>query len=134
MRLLIVDDNKPLAELTSWLLRWIDQRAQYIETISLAGDLESAMRLLPEHDAVLCDGQFPFSSQTCSTGDEWRAVHRAARLGGMAFILYSGCPRILEAARFSDVPAIAKPARIEKIYEMLTELCPEVRSANVRDD
>jgi CheY-like chemotaxis protein len=121
MRILIVDDHEELAKLTAELLRWIDQPARYIEKISLAGDRDTAVRLLPQHDAVLCDGRFPiFPGSPCNV-EEWHEVYREADRWGVHFILYSACPGALDDARARDVPAILKPAPIEEIYAALTE-------------
>jgi CheY-like chemotaxis protein len=122
MRILIVDDNEQLAETTAELLLWIDRRARYIETITLASDLATAIRLVAKHDAVLCDGQFLSSDDSLFTVEEWDAVCREALRCGTHFVLYSACARALDEARVSDIPAIAKPAPIEEIYTALTEL------------
>ena len=53
MRVLIVDGNLELSILTAHLLLGIYQPTPRVEMISLAGNLETAIRLLPEHDAVL---------------------------------------------------------------------------------
>jgi hypothetical protein len=129
MRLLIVDDEKSLATLTADEFRWVDQSARNIESISLAGDLETAMHLLPEHNAILCDGQFPASPSTRSLGDEWRVVQREAEARGIVFILYSGGAATIEGARRGGIPAIFKPAKIERIYELLMENWLKVRPA-----
>jgi hypothetical protein len=131
MRLLIVDDEMSLAGLTADEFRWVDQSAQRIESISLAGDLETAIHLLPEHDAVLCDGQFPKSPGARCQGDEWRAVQREADANGIVFILYSGGATTVEGARSGGIPAIFKPARIENIYGVLMENWLKVRPAMV---
>jgi response regulator of citrate/malate metabolism len=129
MRLLIVDDEMSLAGLTADEFRWVDQSAHNIESISLAGDLETAMHLLPKHDAVLCDGQFPASPSTRSSGDEWRTVQRETEARGIVFILYSGGAATIEGARSGGIPAVFKPAKIERIYELLIETWLKVRPA-----
>jgi hypothetical protein len=131
MRLLIVDDEMSLAGLTADEFRWVDQSAHYIESISLAGDLETAIHLLPEHDAVLCDGQFPASPGARCQGGEWRAVQHEADANGVVFILYSGGAATVEGARRDGIPAIFKPARIENIYEVLMENWLKIRPAMV---
>ncbi|MGA2986179.1 MAG: hypothetical protein ABSG32_20430 [Terriglobia bacterium] len=134
MRILIVEDNEELAELTAELLRWVDQPAQYIETISLAGDLDTAIRLLPQHDAVLCDGQFPLSQDSLFIAEEWDVVQREADRCGIHFVLYSASPGALCDARDSRIPAISKPACIDEIYAALTEHCRERRLAAIADE
>jgi CheY-like chemotaxis protein len=131
MRLLIIDDNTQLAKVTATLLRQIDQGSREIETISSAADLDAAMRLLPQHDAVLCDGQFPVSPNFCYRDDQWMAVHREAVNRGMLFILYSGSPESLSDATSKGVPTIAKPCRIEKLYQVLLEHWRDLRPAAV---
>jgi response regulator of citrate/malate metabolism len=131
MRLLIIDDELSLAGLAADEFRWVDQSAQHIQSISLAGDLETAIRLLPQHDAVLCDGHFPASPGARSQGDEWRAVQREALTHGIVFILYSGGATTVEDARSGGIPAIFKPARIENIYRLLIENWLKVRPAMV---
>ena len=134
MRILIVDDNEQLAEITADLLHSIDQPAGRIETITLAADLETAIRLLPGHDAVLCDGQFPISQDSGFIGYEWDVVQHAARRRGIHFVLYSGSVRALDEARGGGIPAISKPAAIENIYTLLTEPCLEGCKAAVTDE
>ena len=121
MRVLIVDDNEQVAEITAERLLWIDRWARYIETITLACDLATAIRLVAKHDAVLCDGQFSISKDSLSIVEEWDAVRREAFRCGTRFVLYSACDRALDEALVSDIPAIAKPAPIEEIYAALTE-------------
>ncbi len=134
MRILIVEDNEQLAEITAELLRWIDQPAQRIEAITLASDLETAIRLLPGHDAALCDGQFPISQESGFMGYEWDVVRHEACRRGIRFVLYSGCARSLADARDSHIPAISKPAAIEEIYTVLTEPCLERCTAAITDE
>ena len=120
MKLLIVEDNSQVAEVTAELLRSQDQPAHSIETITLAGDLDTAMRRLPDHDAVLCDGQFPLSQNSRFIVEEWDVVRHEARRRGIHFVLYSGCGRALDRARDSRTLALMKPAAIEEIYAALT--------------
>lgn len=131
MRLLIVDDNKPLAEVTAELLQWIDQSARHINSITLAGDLDSAIRLLPQHDAVLCDGEFPISRESLFAVEEWDVIWGEACRRGIHFVLYSGCSRALEDAREGAIPAISKPAAIEEIYAALTECLMEAQPVTI---
>jgi len=127
MRLLIVDDNQPLAELTAALLQLIDDGPKRIDAITLVGDLESALGVLPQHDVVLCDGHFPISRDSGLIGEEWHSVRREARRLGIHFVLFSGCMHTVDDARDSYVPAISKPASIETIYAALTERRPDVQ-------
>jgi len=120
MKLLIVEDDEPLAEVTANLLRALDRRKQCLESITLAGDLETALEHLPEQDAVLCDGRFPLSQGSPLLVEEWDVVQREARRRGIYFLLYSGCVRALASACATRTPALQKPARIEEIYAALT--------------
>ncbi len=127
MRLLVVDDNRQLAELTGELLRHADRRGREIGTISFAGDLESALRLLPNHDAVLCDGQFPVSPNFWYRRDQWMGVYAEAVPQGTLFVLYSGDAETVEHAQKIGIPAIAKPSRIETLYASLMNSWHEAR-------
>jgi CheY-like chemotaxis protein len=120
MKLLIVEDNSSLAELTAELLHFTDQQAQELEAITLAEDLQTAILCLPEHDAVLCDGMFPLSHNSRFVVEEWDVIRQEANRRGIHFVLYSGSPRALDCARESNTPALAKPAAIEEIYAALT--------------
>jgi CheY-like chemotaxis protein len=120
MKLLIVEDEKQLGEITAMLLRSLDRRAQRLETITLAGDLATALDRLPEHDVVLCDGRFPLSPNSRFLVEEWDAVRHEASRRGIHFVLYTGCLRAFQEARDGDTPALAKPAPIEDLYAALT--------------
>jgi len=119
MRLLIVEDNSSLAELTAELLHSLDRQAQHIEAITLVSDLQTAILCLPEHDVVLCDGMFPLSDNSPWVVEEWDVVRQEAHRQGIHFVLYSGSVRALDCARESNIPALAKPAAIEEIYAVL---------------
>jgi CheY-like chemotaxis protein len=120
MRLLIVEDNEYLADVTAQLLHSLDRQARRIESITVAGDLEAAIHFLPEHDAVLCDGQFPLSRDSRFIVEEWDVVQREAVRQGIHFVLYSGCLRALRSACEAGTPALAKPSPVEEIYAALT--------------
>jgi CheY-like chemotaxis protein len=122
MRLLIIDDNQALAEVTADLLHCMDQPVQQIGEITLATNLEAALKVLPEHDIVLCDGEFPASADAPSSSEEWVSVFRESCRSGVTFILYSGSAVCLEDAHCCSIPAIAKPAAVEDIYAALTDL------------
>jgi CheY-like chemotaxis protein len=119
MRLLIVEDNSSLAELTADLLRSLDRQTQLLEAITIASDLQTAILYLPGHDAVLCDGMFPLSPNSHFVGEEWDVVRQEAYRRGIHFVLYSGSVRALDCAREGNTPALAKPAAIEEIYALL---------------
>jgi CheY-like chemotaxis protein len=120
MKLLIVEDNLPLAELTADLLHSHDRQAQQIEAITLASDLKTAILCLPAHDAVLCDGSFPLSHNSRFVVEEWDVVRQEAHRRGIHFVLYSGSVRALECARETNTIALAKPTSSEEIYAALT--------------
>jgi CheY-like chemotaxis protein len=126
MKLLIVEDNSSLAEITAELLRSHDRSPQLFEAITLAEDLQTALLHLPEHDAVLCDGTFPLSPDSTFLVEDWDVVHREAHRRGTHFVLYSGSARALDSARESSIPALTKPAAIEEIYAALTGRCLSV--------
>jgi CheY-like chemotaxis protein len=121
MKLLIVEDNSSLAEITAELLHSLDQPQQHFEAITLAADLQTAILCLPEHDVVLCDGMFPLSPHSRLVVEEWNVIRQEAHRRGIHFVLYSGSDRALDCARESDTPALAKPASIEEIYAALTQ-------------
>src|SRR5579863_2589561 len=125
MRLLIVNNDKPSAEYTAQQLRGIDQPSRCIETITLADDLKTAIRLLPRHDIILCDGRLPSSKGSGRIVKDWEVVRREASREGIHFILYSACRNSLDDARAKEVPAIAKPAAIEEIYDVVVQCCLE---------
>ena len=120
MKLLMVEDNSTLAELTAELLHSLDGQAQQLEAITLVSDLQSAILCLPEHDAVLCDGTFPLSHNARFLVEDWDVIRQEAHRRGIHFVLYSGSVRALECARESGTLALAKPAPIEEIYAALT--------------
>jgi CheY-like chemotaxis protein len=74
MKLLVVEDNSTLAELTAELLHSLDGSAQLLEAITLASDLQTAILCLPEHDAVLCDGTFPLSRNSRFLVEDWDVI------------------------------------------------------------
>jgi CheY-like chemotaxis protein len=120
MKLLIVEDNSSLAEITAELLHSLDGPPQHFEAITLVADLQTAILCLPEHDAVLCDGRFPLSHNSRFLVEDWDVVRQEARRRGIHFVLYSGSASALDCARESHTPALAKPAAIEEIYAALT--------------
>jgi CheY-like chemotaxis protein len=135
MRLLIVEDNLRLAEITAELLHSLDDRPQISESITLVSDLQAAIRRLPEHDAVLCDGAFPLTRNSSLAAEKWDVVRQEANRRGIHFVLYSGSACALDCARESEIPALAKPAAIEEIYAALTQqrvFAPDQASGNRR--
>jgi CheY-like chemotaxis protein len=120
MKLLIVEDNSSLATITAQLLRSLDRAQQNLEAITLAEDLQTAIRCLPGHDVVLCDGMFPLSPHSRILAEDWDVIRQEAHRRNIRFVLYSGSDRALDRARESDTPALAKPASIEQIYAALT--------------
>jgi CheY-like chemotaxis protein len=134
MKLLIVEDNSSLAEITAQLLRSLDRPLQQLEAITLAEDLQTAILCLPEHDAVLCDGSFPLSPGSRFVVEEWDVIRQEANRRGIHFVLYSGSVHALDCARESNTPAIAKPATIEEIYATLTDLWPPAHNNKGYDE
>jgi CheY-like chemotaxis protein len=120
MKLLIVEDNLPLAELTADLLQSVDKDRHLFEAIALAPDLQTAIRCLPEFDAVLCDGAFPLRPGSPYVGEEWEVVYQETQRRGIRFVLYTGSSGALDNARDGKIPALAKPTATEEIYAALT--------------
>jgi CheY-like chemotaxis protein len=121
MKLLIVEDDPSLAEVTAGLLHLVDDTPKRFEAITLAADLQTAIRLLPEHDAVLCDGMFPLAPESSFVVDDWDVIRQEATRRGIHFVLYSGSAHALDCARASKTRAITKPAAVEEIYAVLTD-------------
>ena len=121
MKLLIVEDDPSLAEVAAGLLHLVDDTPKRFEAITLAADLQTAIRLLPEHDAVLCDGMFPLAPESSFVVDDWDVIRQEAARRGIHFVLYSGSARALDCARASNTRAITKPAAVEEIYAALTD-------------
>jgi CheY-like chemotaxis protein len=133
MKLLIVEDNSVLGELTAELLHSLDRQAQHIEAITLVSDLQTAMLCLPEHDVVLCDGTFPLSHNSRFVVEEWDVVRLEANRRGIHFVLYSGSVRALDCARESNTPALAKTAATEEIYAALMSFAQPVSNRGYRE-
>lgn len=133
MKLLIVEDNLTLAELAAELLRALDADVQVFEAITLASDLDSAIRRLAEFDAVLCDGAFPLSPHSRFLVEEWDVIWQEAQRRGIHFVLYSGSARALDSAREANIPALSKPAAVEEIYAALTNLTLSLISRAYRE-
>jgi CheY-like chemotaxis protein len=131
MKLLIVEDDPSLAEVTAELLKTVDRPAKRLEAITLAADLQTAIRSLPEHGAVLCDGMFPLAPGSPFVADDWDVVRQEAIRRGIHFVLYGGSIRALECARASMTPTIIKPAAVEGIYAALTR--PRLPSPSKND-
>ena len=119
MRLLIVEDNAFLAEITAELLHSLDSCGNVFEVITIVFDLRTAILNISEHDAVLCDGDFPFALGSGSAAENWHLVYEEAQLRGIHFVLYSGSPYALDRARANHTPAISKPAPVEDIFAAL---------------
>ncbi len=58
IKILVVEDDLPLREVLAHMLRNLAPKAGGIEVLE-AGTLDEARELLPQTDAVLCDGSFP---------------------------------------------------------------------------
>ena len=119
MRVLIVDSNLELSIFTAQLLLGVNRPVPRVEMISLAGDLETAARLLPEHDAVLCEAQFPVSRNSTVLEEEWDSIYCDAVSRGIRFVLYSGCTRSLDEARTNGLAAVFKPGAVEDLHASL---------------
>jgi len=132
MKLLIIEDNEPLAKLTAALLESADREARRFEGITLAGDLESALAQLAAHDAVLCDGRFPLAPGSPFVVEEWDVVQHEARRSGIHFVLYTGSPVALAHAEEIGAAALAKPALLEEIYAALTSALEQDQDAGQR--
>lgn len=120
MKLVIVEDNPTLAELTAEILHPLEGQAQQIEAITLASEMQTAVRCDPGHDAVPCEGTFPLSHKPRFSVEDGDVIRQEAIPRGVHFVLDIGSIRALDGARESGSLAFAKPAAIEEIYAALT--------------
>ena len=106
MNLLIVEDNKSLANCLRELA--LDRAWAIIKLAVLeAENLEDALQLLPEADAVLCDGIFPDvpgGLPVCN----WQLVSDLAYARAIPFVLFSGDDTMVAVAESHGVLAFRK--------------------------
>jgi hypothetical protein len=132
MKLLMVEDNLTLAELTAGLLHALDEDMQLLEAITLASHFQSAILCLSEHDAVLCADIFPLSPHSRFRVEDWDVVRQEAQRRGIHFVLYSGSLWALNSARETHTLTIAKPSAIEENYAALTNFPLSVTNRGYR--
>jgi hypothetical protein len=116
MRLLLVEDNLFRAAISARLLYGLDRLARRLEAITVASDLETALRCLPAHDTVLSDARFALSPGSRWLVEDWDVLRHEASRRGIHFVLYSGSARALDSARDTGTIALTKPATAEEIY------------------
>jgi len=124
MKLLIIEANQPLAELTAALLESADRDQRRFQQITVAGDLETALCLLRGHDAVLCDDRFPLAPGARFIVEDWDVVQCEAARRGIRFVLYTGSPRALAGAKALGAAVLAKPAPVQEVYDALARARP----------
>lgn len=110
MKILVVEDQLPLRELLAHMLR---NQGVGIEVLE-AGSLDEARELLPQADAVLCDGSFPSHAgsayEPLVTADgNWAPVQMAAAKLSIPFVMLSGLFVLVERLRSKGTEAFEKP-------------------------
>jgi DNA-binding NtrC family response regulator len=126
MKLLIIEDEHSLGPLLAELLIRIDAKfgKSAITNVTVVKDLETAMAKMPMFDAVLCDGEFPTIPESVRAMENWPIVASHALSLGIPVLIYSGSPETLLTAVQCGLPALAKPAPIERIYDALLNAKP----------
>jgi CheY-like chemotaxis protein len=123
MRILIVEDNADIARLTAELLRMIDRNhlPMQIDSIVIAGDLDSAVLELAGADVCLCDGRFPLEAGM-SPCEAWELVAGKCerQVLPVRCVVYSADAEIAEAARKRGLVAVTKPGRAAEVYAAVT--------------
>jgi CheY-like chemotaxis protein len=119
MRVLIVEDEPELGQLVGRMLEAIDRfHHKAIERVTVANNLEAALELIPQSDAVLCDGRFPVREQ--GTPDEnWAIVADRAMSVKIPCVIYTGNADVVDWCAEFGFPVLAKPASAEAIYAAL---------------
>ncbi len=96
MRLLIVEDEPVMMKaLWDW---FVFDGVEVLE----AANAETALELLDQADAVLCDGWFPYQNRFQKS---WALIYGAARKKEKRFVLMSGDVDLIERARARGVAA-----------------------------
>ena len=129
MRILIVEDELELGPLLVKMLAAVDHMTlRRVDHFYVVTDLEAAVKMVGEVDAVLCDGSFPVSSDTTSPSENWSIVAYRAQQSGVPCVVYSGDPDSVALARECGNVAFGKPAPIEALYKALVAPRPAADS------
>lgn len=110
MKLLIVEDDERLRGLLAHIARNEWHGVEVLE----AGSLDEAQKLLPQANAVLCDGSFPthpgraFEPAATANGN-WAPLHLQAARAAVPFVLLSGRREIVVALQEKHQEAFLKP-------------------------
>jgi hypothetical protein len=130
MKLLIVDDDFKCGALLAELLRMEDAQAATgkIAEFAIRTNLEEALAVLPECQAVISDGNFFQHPRSRFIFELWPSLFAACVKQGAKFILYSGDLNCLDRAERLGISAFLKPTLIEKLYAALVEQEPGARS------
>lgn len=113
MKILVVEDHVTLREILAHMLR---NQGDGIETLE-AGSLDEARELLPQVDAVLCDGSFPthpgraFEPEVTAEGN-WAPVQMMAAKLSIPFVMLSGNRILVERLRERGTEAFEKPGGV----------------------
>lgn len=98
MKILIIEDDEAMRTILREFVRIRAKGLPFEVTVLEAGDLETALTLLPEAEAVLCDGTFPDSPPPQSLVPRpqplphcnWQPVSNAAYAREIPFVLFTG--------------------------------------------
>lgn len=119
-RILVADDSR---DLTAMLEAWVESRGA---TMAVAGDGESALRLLPP-DGQRCDALITDMAMEPMSGEQLvTEVRRRTETQGMPVIVLTGTSaqdHKLDSIR--DLPGVAiliKPVRLAQLEERLAQL------------
>jgi hypothetical protein len=109
MKIMIVCSDAPLRETLSYLAR---NQASDIETLE-AGSLDEARELLPDADAVLCDGSFPTHPGRFDVlavhDSNWAPLRVDCEKARTPFVMLSANSALVESLRGAGTEAFVDP-------------------------
>jgi len=106
-RLLIVEDDARLRTIVREFARIRARGLPFRVETREAGDLETALALLPQVHAVLCDGSFPETPRDLP-GCNWQKLSNACDAHAIPFVLLSGDDVMVGVASQRGVMAYSK--------------------------
>jgi len=104
-----------------------------IQEVFLRTNLEEALKVLPECDAVISDGNFLQHPGSRFTFDLWTSLFAAALKQGKRFVLYSGDGRCVQQAAALGITAFLKPASGAELYRAVREGLEEDSGSRIQD-
>ena len=112
MTILVVEDYEALREMLADMIRNEQDGIEVLE----AGTLDKANELLPQADAVLCDGSFPTHLRRCKDGEpgiventNWAPLMNACQRLGVPFVLLSAQGDLVIRLKMQGHAAFEKP-------------------------